>query len=85
VLEHGAAAFIYFPPAGDTLSDTTLSRWAQEVVPAVREAIANRKPPMTDKLCQAQRLVHLLAGRRTVTVLPSYPMVAVATTTCSTQ
>jgi alkanesulfonate monooxygenase SsuD/methylene tetrahydromethanopterin reductase-like flavin-dependent oxidoreductase (luciferase family) len=42
VLERGAAAFIYLLPPGDTLSDTTLHLWAQEVVPAVREAIAKR-------------------------------------------
>ena len=29
-------------PPGDTLSDTTLNLWVHEVVPAVREAIANR-------------------------------------------
>ena len=42
VLERGAAAFIYLLPPGDTLSDTTLHLWAQEVVPGVREAIAKR-------------------------------------------
>jgi len=42
VLEHGAAAFIYLLPPGDSLSDTTLNLWAHEVVPAVREAIAKR-------------------------------------------
>ncbi|MFZ0664141.1 MAG: LLM class flavin-dependent oxidoreductase [Acidimicrobiales bacterium] len=40
VLEHGAAAFIYLVPPGDSISDTTLNLWAHEVVPAVREAIA---------------------------------------------
>jgi alkanesulfonate monooxygenase SsuD/methylene tetrahydromethanopterin reductase-like flavin-dependent oxidoreductase (luciferase family) len=40
VLEHGAAAFIYLLPPGDIISDATLNRWAHEVVPAVREAIA---------------------------------------------
>ena len=40
VLECGAAAFIYLLPPGENLSDTTLKLWAQEVVPAVREAIA---------------------------------------------
>jgi hypothetical protein len=40
VLEHGAAAFNYLVPPGDTISDTTLNRWAHEVVPAVREATA---------------------------------------------
>ena len=42
VLEHGAAAFIYLVPPGDSISDTTLNLWAHEVVPAVREAIARR-------------------------------------------
>jgi alkanesulfonate monooxygenase SsuD/methylene tetrahydromethanopterin reductase-like flavin-dependent oxidoreductase (luciferase family) len=42
VLERGAAAFIYLLPPGDSISDTTLNRWAHEVVPAVREAIAKR-------------------------------------------
>jgi alkanesulfonate monooxygenase SsuD/methylene tetrahydromethanopterin reductase-like flavin-dependent oxidoreductase (luciferase family) len=42
VLEHGAAAFIYLLPPGDSLSDTTLDLWAHEVVPAVREASAKR-------------------------------------------
>jgi alkanesulfonate monooxygenase SsuD/methylene tetrahydromethanopterin reductase-like flavin-dependent oxidoreductase (luciferase family) len=41
VLEHGAAAFIYLLPPGESISDTTLDLWAHEVVPAVREAIAN--------------------------------------------
>src|SRR5580700_7004111 len=40
VLEHGAAAFVYLVPPGDSISDTTLNLWAHEVVPAVREAIA---------------------------------------------
>ena len=39
VLEHRAAAFIYLVPPGDVISDTTLSLWAREVVPAVRRAI----------------------------------------------
>jgi alkanesulfonate monooxygenase SsuD/methylene tetrahydromethanopterin reductase-like flavin-dependent oxidoreductase (luciferase family) len=42
VLEHGAAAFQYMVRPGDSISDTTLNLWAHEVVPAVREAIANR-------------------------------------------
>jgi hypothetical protein len=42
VLEHGAAAFIYLVPPGESISDTTLDLWAHEVVPAVREAVANR-------------------------------------------
>ncbi len=39
VLDRGAAAFIYLLPPGEAISDTTLKLWAQEVVPAVREAI----------------------------------------------
>jgi alkanesulfonate monooxygenase SsuD/methylene tetrahydromethanopterin reductase-like flavin-dependent oxidoreductase (luciferase family) len=42
VLEHGAAAFNYLVPPGERISDTTLSLWAHEVVPAVRQAIATR-------------------------------------------
>jgi alkanesulfonate monooxygenase SsuD/methylene tetrahydromethanopterin reductase-like flavin-dependent oxidoreductase (luciferase family) len=42
VLEHGAGAFNYLVPPGDSISDTTLNLWAHEVVPAVREAIAKR-------------------------------------------
>ncbi len=42
VLEHGAAAFQYMVRPGDSISDTTMSLWAHEVVPAVREAIADR-------------------------------------------
>ncbi|GAA4070409.1 hypothetical protein [Actinomadura miaoliensis] len=39
VLEHGAAGFVCFP-AGGTLRDVALGRWAREIVPAVREAVA---------------------------------------------
>ena len=42
VLEHGAAAFNYVVPPGDSISDATLDLWAYEVVPAVRQAIAKR-------------------------------------------
>ena len=42
VLELGAAAFIYLVAPGDSIGDTTLNLWAHEVVPAVREAIAQR-------------------------------------------
>ena len=42
VLEHGAGAFNYVVPPGDSISDETLNLWAHEVVPAVRESIANR-------------------------------------------
>jgi alkanesulfonate monooxygenase SsuD/methylene tetrahydromethanopterin reductase-like flavin-dependent oxidoreductase (luciferase family) len=40
VLEHRAAAFIYLLAPGDVISDVTVNLWAHEVVPAVREAIA---------------------------------------------
>ncbi len=40
VLEHRAAAFIYLVPPGEVISDTALNLWAQQVAPAVREAIA---------------------------------------------
>ncbi|MGX1774292.1 LLM class flavin-dependent oxidoreductase [Nocardia brasiliensis] len=40
VTEHGAGAFIYLTRPGDIISDDTVERWAREVVPAVREAIA---------------------------------------------
>ena len=42
VLDHGAAAFIYLVPPGDSISDMTLNLWAHEVVPAVREATIER-------------------------------------------
>jgi alkanesulfonate monooxygenase SsuD/methylene tetrahydromethanopterin reductase-like flavin-dependent oxidoreductase (luciferase family) len=38
VLEQNAAGFVYFPADGNS-ADVTLGRWAQEVAPAVREAI----------------------------------------------
>lgn len=40
VLDHGASGLILFSPSGDTPVITSLSRWAREIVPAVREAIA---------------------------------------------
>jgi alkanesulfonate monooxygenase SsuD/methylene tetrahydromethanopterin reductase-like flavin-dependent oxidoreductase (luciferase family) len=42
VLERGAAAFIYIFPPGGSISDMTLNLWANEVVPAVRQAVAER-------------------------------------------
>jgi alkanesulfonate monooxygenase SsuD/methylene tetrahydromethanopterin reductase-like flavin-dependent oxidoreductase (luciferase family) len=42
VLEHGASAFNYVVPPGDSISDVTVDLWAHEVVPAVRAAIAKR-------------------------------------------
>ncbi|WP_084773837.1 LLM class flavin-dependent oxidoreductase [Nonomuraea candida] len=40
VLEHGASGFILFATDHGASDLTTLARWAQEVVPSVREAIA---------------------------------------------
>jgi alkanesulfonate monooxygenase SsuD/methylene tetrahydromethanopterin reductase-like flavin-dependent oxidoreductase (luciferase family) len=39
VLEHGASGFVYFPVGAEPV-EAALGRWAQEVVPAVREAVA---------------------------------------------
>ncbi|MCK9926645.1 LLM class flavin-dependent oxidoreductase [Frankia sp. Mgl5] len=44
VLEHGAAGFICFPVDDGTGTDVALSRWAREIVPAVREAIIKLLP-----------------------------------------
>jgi hypothetical protein len=41
VLEGGAAAFNYLARPGDSHDDAALRRWTDEVVPAVREAVAN--------------------------------------------
>ncbi|HEY3501154.1 MAG TPA: LLM class flavin-dependent oxidoreductase [Actinocatenispora sp.] len=40
VLEHGASGFTLFSPSGGTQDPTSLVRWAREIVPAVREAVA---------------------------------------------
>jgi alkanesulfonate monooxygenase SsuD/methylene tetrahydromethanopterin reductase-like flavin-dependent oxidoreductase (luciferase family) len=40
VLKHGASGFILFPPGHAAHDDVSLGRWAGEIVPAVREAIA---------------------------------------------
>ncbi|MFD8498797.1 LLM class flavin-dependent oxidoreductase [Amycolatopsis sp. NPDC059657] len=40
VLEHGASGFMLFSPSGGTQDLTSLGRWAAEIVPAVREAVA---------------------------------------------
>ena len=40
VLERPAAALIYLVRPGDSIDDTTLHLWSYEIVPAVREAIA---------------------------------------------
>ncbi|MGI5324927.1 LLM class flavin-dependent oxidoreductase [Actinomadura nitritigenes] len=43
VLEHGASGFVLFSPEGGTQDEVSLGRWAGEVVPAVREAIAKER------------------------------------------
>ena len=40
VREHGAAGFMLFSPEGGTPDSVSLTRWAREIVPAVREMIA---------------------------------------------
>jgi alkanesulfonate monooxygenase SsuD/methylene tetrahydromethanopterin reductase-like flavin-dependent oxidoreductase (luciferase family) len=40
VLEHGAAGFILFSPDGGGPDAVSLARWSEEIVPAVREAVA---------------------------------------------
>ncbi|MHA6630764.1 LLM class flavin-dependent oxidoreductase [Pseudonocardia sichuanensis] len=40
VLEHGASGFTLFSPEGGAQDPASLRRWAVEIVPAVREAIA---------------------------------------------
>jgi len=39
VLEHGAAGFTLFSTGGGHADEVTLGRWAQEIAPAVREAV----------------------------------------------
>lgn len=43
VLEHGAAGFILFSPAGGAPESTSLARWGGEIAPAVREAVVKGK------------------------------------------
>jgi alkanesulfonate monooxygenase SsuD/methylene tetrahydromethanopterin reductase-like flavin-dependent oxidoreductase (luciferase family) len=43
VLEHGAAGFMLFSPEGGTPDIVSLTRWAREIVPAVREKIAKER------------------------------------------
>jgi alkanesulfonate monooxygenase SsuD/methylene tetrahydromethanopterin reductase-like flavin-dependent oxidoreductase (luciferase family) len=40
VLEHGAAGFVLFGPDRGTPDEVAVGRWAGEIVPAVREAVA---------------------------------------------
>ena len=40
VLDHDASGFILFPPGSGSHDTVSLGRWATEIAPAVREAIA---------------------------------------------
>ena len=40
VLQHGAAGFLLFSPAGGAPEADALGRWAREIAPAVRQAVA---------------------------------------------
>ncbi|WP_206788025.1 LLM class flavin-dependent oxidoreductase [Amycolatopsis sp. MtRt-6] len=40
VLEHDAAGFVLFGPGGSAPDEVAVARWAGEIVPAVREAVA---------------------------------------------
>jgi alkanesulfonate monooxygenase SsuD/methylene tetrahydromethanopterin reductase-like flavin-dependent oxidoreductase (luciferase family) len=40
VLEHGASGFMLFSPSGGAQDVISLGRWANEIVPAVREALS---------------------------------------------
>jgi hypothetical protein len=42
VVEHGASGFMLFSPEGGTPDAVAIGRWANEIVPAVREAIADQ-------------------------------------------
>lgn len=42
VLEHGASGFTLFAASHGTPDPVTLARWAREIAPAVREAVAKR-------------------------------------------
>jgi alkanesulfonate monooxygenase SsuD/methylene tetrahydromethanopterin reductase-like flavin-dependent oxidoreductase (luciferase family) len=42
VLEHGASGFMLFSPEGGTPDAVSVGRWANEIVPTVREATADR-------------------------------------------
>lgn len=47
VLEHGASGFMLFSPIGGTPDIVSLGHWAAEIVPAVREAIAKQRSPLS--------------------------------------
>jgi alkanesulfonate monooxygenase SsuD/methylene tetrahydromethanopterin reductase-like flavin-dependent oxidoreductase (luciferase family) len=40
VLDHGAAGFVLFGPGGSTPDEVAAARWAEEIAPAVRKAVA---------------------------------------------
>ncbi|MFI7450959.1 LLM class flavin-dependent oxidoreductase [Nonomuraea sp. NPDC049714] len=48
VLEHGASGFTLFTAGHDAPDHTLLARWAQEIAPAVREAVAKEIPVRLD-------------------------------------
>jgi hypothetical protein len=39
VLEHGASGFTLFAAGHGTTDEVSLGRWAEEIAPAVREAV----------------------------------------------
>ncbi|MEU9838496.1 LLM class flavin-dependent oxidoreductase [Actinomadura sp. NPDC048032] len=43
VVEHGASGFTLFSPEGGTQDITSVGRWAAEIAPAVREAVAKER------------------------------------------
>ncbi|MEV6929538.1 LLM class flavin-dependent oxidoreductase [Dactylosporangium sp. NPDC051485] len=45
VLQHDASGFMLFSPSGGTPDTVSLGRWANEIVPAVREATAKGRAP----------------------------------------
>lgn len=45
VLEHGASGFMLFAPGGGVQDAVSLGRWAGEIAPAVREAVAKEAAP----------------------------------------
>lgn len=43
VLNHGASGFMLFSPDGGTPDATSVRRWAQDIAPAIREAVAKER------------------------------------------
>jgi alkanesulfonate monooxygenase SsuD/methylene tetrahydromethanopterin reductase-like flavin-dependent oxidoreductase (luciferase family) len=64
VLDHGASGFMLFSPQGGTPDPASLSTWATQIVPAVRDAIGQRQPTRrqgsptrpVDKACRQAQL-----------------------------